>query len=145
MPHLIPVPDPDPAEYFTTTPICPTCPPHLLGFNGEWRPQGWEVTLWHKEPCPQESDPPARLLVPACETCHTWAHADFQFSDLLLPGVWAFSPKHGRTPITSQDGTIETAAGGEYCPQMKIDNAVILRLAGLRVGADGVITTGRPE
>lgn len=131
MPHLTPVPDPDDAEFFTTVPVCPACPPHLLGFNGEWRSEGWEVTLWHIDPCPRASDPPTQLLVPRCEVCHTWPRADFQFTDLWVPGAWAFLPKHGRTPLTSEDGTIATASGGEYCPQLKADNAIIARITGL--------------
>ena len=127
MPHLNPVPDLDPAEYFTTTPVCPTCPPTSLGFRTTRTAQDWEITLWHSDPCPRTGDAPILIHVPGCPTCHAWDHADLSVSSLIL-GRWAFIPKHGRTPLTSHDGTADTASGGEYCPKMKFDNAAINRL-----------------
>jgi hypothetical protein len=128
MPHLTPVPDPDPAEYFTTIPACPTCPPMSPGFHITWTAQDWEVTLWHNDPCPQAGEAPTLIHVPGCAICHAWGHADISVSS-LIPGRWAFIPAHGRTPLTSEDGTVDTAAGGEYCRRMKADNAFIDRLA----------------
>ena len=128
MPHLTPVPDPDPAEYFTTAPVCRTCPPESLGFDITWTAQDWEVTLWHQGPCPQAGEAPTLIHVPGCPTCHGWGHADISVSS-LIPDRWAFIPTHGRTPLTSRDGTIGTASGGEYCPEMDADNAAIDRIA----------------
>ena len=127
MPHLTSVPDPDPAAYFTSIPVCPACPPDSLGFNIDWAKEDWEVTLWHTGLCPQSGDAPALIHVPGCAICHTWGHTDLSPS-ALVPGQWTFIPTHGRTPLTSRDGTIATASGGEYCPQMEPDNAFIGRL-----------------
>ena len=128
MPHLTPVPGPDPAEYFTTIPACPTCPEGSLGFHITRTAQDWEVALWHNDPCPKASEARSLIHVPGCPVCHDWDRADISVSS-LIPGLWAFIPKHGRTPITSTDGTIEAASGGEYCRRMKADNAFIDRLA----------------
>lgn len=129
MPHLTPVPDLDPAEYFTTIPVCPACPPTGPGFHITQTAQDWEVTLWHNDPCPDAGEKAAALIhVPGCPTCHAWGHADLSVS-AVIPGRWAFIPQHGRTPLTSQDGTIDTASGGEYCPEMKAANAIIDRIA----------------
>jgi hypothetical protein len=133
MPHLTPVPDPDPAGYFITIPVCPACPPRSLGFDITWTAQGWEVTLWHENPCPRASEVPSLIHVPGCPTCHAWDRADLSASS-LIPGKWAFIPKHGRTPLTSQDGTIDTASGGEYCPELEAHSFVIDWLARLRDG-----------
>jgi hypothetical protein len=127
MPRLVPVPDLDPAEYFTTIPVCLTCPPGSLGFEITQKPQDWEVKTWHEPPCWNAAEAPTVTGVRACHTCHTWNGADLIVS-ALIPGQWAFIPKHGRTPLTSQDGTANTASGGEYCPQMEIDSAFIGRL-----------------
>jgi len=126
-PHLTPVPTPDDAEWFTTIPVCATCPPGSLGFRIAQREQDWEITVWHEGPCPQDGETPTLIRVPGCPTCHAWDRADVSVSS-PIPGRWAFMPKHGRTPITSRDGTIDTASGGEYCPRMELDNAVIDRL-----------------
>jgi hypothetical protein len=128
MPHLTPVPGPDPAEYFTTIPVCPTCPPESPGFHITWTAQDWEVTLWHDDPCPRAGEAPTLIHVPGCATCHAWGHTDLAVS-ALIPGRWAFIPRHGRTPITSKDGTTAAATGGEHCPQTEADNAIISRLA----------------
>ena|ERR1700678_228335 len=133
MPHLTPVPGLDPAEYFTIVPVCPTCPPASLGFRTTWTAQDWEVTLWHSDPCSRAGEAPALMHVPGCPTCHAWGHADLTVSS-LIPGQWAFLPQHGRTPLTSQDGTADTASGGEYCQQMEADNAVIGRIGRLQDG-----------
>jgi len=137
MPHLSPVPDPDAAEYFTTVPVCPTCSPDHLGFHITWTAQDWEVTLWHDDPCPRAAEAPTLIHVPGCPTCHAWGHADLSASS-LIPGRWAFIPKHGRTPLTSQDGTIGTAAGGEYCPELAAHTAVIDWLARRQQGGEPV-------
>ena len=119
---------PDPAGYFTTIPVCPTCPPGSLGAHLTWTAEDWQVTTRHEDPCPHAGDAPALIHVPGCEVCHSWHHADVGISS-LIPGRWAFIVQHGRTPITSRDGTYLTATGGEYCPRMEADNAVIARLA----------------
>jgi hypothetical protein len=134
MNHLNAVPDLPDDDYFTSVPVCVTCPPHDVGFSGEWCPGGWEFALWHREPCPRAGEPPAVLLVPGCEVCHTWGHADFQVSALVLPGFWVFHPKHGRTALTSLDGTAGTASGGDYCPLMEADNARVARTIARREG-----------
>jgi hypothetical protein len=128
MPHLTPVPDPDPAGYFTTVPVCSTCPPMRPGFHATRTAQDWEVTLWHDGPCPRAGEAPILIRVPGCPTCHEWDGADLSVSS-LIPGRWAFIPKHGRTPLTSEDGTVDTASGGEYCPQLEADAAALDRLA----------------
>lgn len=127
--HLSAVPDLPAEEYFTTIPVCPGCPPIGLGFQAVRTVQDWEVTLWHQEPCPQAAEAPALIHVLGCPTCHAWPHADISVSS-LIPGRWAFIPTHGRTPLTSSDGTVVTASGGEYCPQLEVDAARIDRLAG---------------
>ena len=127
MPHLTPVPGPDPGEAFVSIPVCPACPPGSLGFRITPAARDWEITLWHNDPCPLAGEAPALIRVPGCPTCHAWDHADLSVS-ALIPGRWAFIPQHGRTPLTSQDGTAGTASGGDYCPKMKFDNAVIRRL-----------------
>jgi hypothetical protein len=60
-------------------------------------------------------------------TCHTWGHADISVTT-LIPGRWALIPAHG-TPLTSQDGTTDTASGGEYRPQLEADTAALEGLA----------------
>lgn len=119
---------PDPGAYFTTIPVCPTCPPASPGFHITRTAQDWEITLWHNDPCPQAGEAPSLIHVPACPTCHAWDRADLSVSS-LIPGRWAFIPTHGRTTL-SLDGTTRTASGGEYsCPQMKVDAAVIDQLS----------------
>jgi hypothetical protein len=133
MPHVPPVAGPDPAEHFTTVTACPTCPPASPGFHITWTAQDWEVTLWHNDPCPRASEAPVLIHMPGCPICHAWGHTDLSVSS-LIPGQWAFIPAHGRTPITSQNGTADTASGGEYCLQMETDNAAIDRLARMQDG-----------
>jgi hypothetical protein len=123
MNHLGAVPDLPDEDYFTTVPVCATCPPDRTGFRVRQRESDWEFTLWHLEPCPRVGEPPAVLLVPGCEVCHTWGHADVQVSNLVLRGFWVFHPRHGRTPLTSLDGTVGGAVGGEDCPRLAADIA----------------------
>jgi hypothetical protein len=130
MPHLPPSPGPDPAEHFTTIPVCPTCPSASPGFHITWATEDWEVTLWHDDPCTRAGEAPTLIHVPGCPICHAWGHADLSVSS-LIPDEWAFILVHGRTPLVSQDGTA-TASGGEYCPRMEAGNAAIDRLAGLQ-------------
>ena len=115
MSHLSLAPSPDPAEYFATVPACPTCPPGSLGFETTPAPQDWEVTLWHIDPCPQAGEAPVLIRVPGCPTCHAWGRADLSVS-ALIRGRWAFIPKHGRTPLTSEDGTLATALRRRVLP-----------------------------
>lgn len=129
MPHLTAVPGPDPDEAFVSIPVCPTCPAGSLGFSITRTARDWEAETWHEQPCPRTGEARTLIRVPGCTTCHTWRKTDLSVSS-LIPGRWAFIPKHGQTPLTSQDRTIGTASGGEYCPKMKFDNAVINQLGG---------------
>lgn len=114
---------------FTTVAVCPACPPGRTGFHVEKLKDDWDVAVWHVEPCPQRDRAPRSLRMPGCEVCHTWDDADFEVGTAVLPGFWAFHVKHGRTPLTSQDGTLRTAAGGDYCPVMEVDKARVERVA----------------
>jgi len=98
------------------------------GFHATWTSQDWEVTLWHDEPCIRAGEAPTLIHVQGCPACHTWPHADLSVTT-LIPGRWAFIPRHGRTPLTSEDGTIDTASGGEYCPHLEADAVRTDRLA----------------
>src|SRR5271156_2859412 len=98
MSHLSLVPSLDPAERFTTIPVCSTCPPGSIGFEITRAAQDWEVTLWHNDPCPRAGESPELIRVPGCSNCHAWGHTDLSVSG-LIPRRWAFIPKHGRTPL----------------------------------------------
>jgi hypothetical protein len=116
--HLETVPELPDEDMFTTIPVCGTCPEHHISLAAEKKATGWELELRHVDPCPRAGMLIATPLVPGCVTCHTWDDAEIQGGDLVLPGSWAYHPKHGRTPLTSSDG----ASGGDWCPQMEPDN-----------------------
>ena len=126
--HLEAVPDLDDEMMFTTAPVCGTCPEHSISLHGEKTPAGWEVQLRHVEPCPRAGGLITTLHIPGCPTCHHWDSADYQGNDLFLPGKWTYFPKHGAAAITSSDGTIEGADGGDWCPEMKLDNERLNRV-----------------
>ena len=110
MSHLSAVPDLPDEDYFTTIPVCATCPPGSTGFSAQKQDGGWRFTLWHLEPCPRADEPPSALLVPGCNVCHTRPDSDVLVSS-LLPGRWILHHKHGTGP------------DGELCPVLALDGA----------------------
>ncbi len=112
MPHLTALPDPEPAEYFTTIPyVLPArrrAPAPTSARQHRTGKSHSGITTRARMPVKSTGPHPCARLphlphVPQVRP----------FRQLPHPGRWAFIPKHGRTPLTSQDRTIHTASGGD--------------------------------